>query len=177
MVRYPITTGILAVALGTLPAAPARAQEYKARLDGSLTVRNNNTDPMLTNGIGKLTIEANDNSATYSLTYSGLSSKVTQAHFHFGKTPEGGIYAFLCTNLGNGPAGTPACPAAGETVTGTITPASILPVREQDITAGNFTVLLAALAYNSNYVKVHTVKFPDGEIGGRTRAAEQGRRR
>ena len=60
-----------------------------------------------------LTIDADDNSATYSLIYSSLSSKVTQAHFHFGKTPEGGIYAFLCTNLGNGPAGTPACPAAG----------------------------------------------------------------
>jgi len=30
----------------------------------------------------------------------------------------------LCTNLGNGPAGTPACPPAGGTVTGTLTAAT-----------------------------------------------------
>jgi len=52
---------------------------------------------------------------------------VTQAHIHFGKRHvAGGIIVFLCTNLGNGPAGTPACPDSAGTVTGSITAASII---------------------------------------------------
>ena len=92
---------------------------------------------------------------------------MTQAHLHFAKVHvAGGIYAFLCTNLGNGPAGTPACPPTGGTVTGTITPASILAVPGQNITAGDFNALLAAVGSNTTYANIHTVKFPAGEIRG-----------
>ena len=34
----------------------------------------------------------------------------------------GGISFFLCSNLGNGPAGTQACPAGPAELTGVITP-------------------------------------------------------
>jgi hypothetical protein len=115
----------LAVALA---AAPAVAQEYKAQLDGffevgALPALNNNTTPptftaptgaVLTDGTGKLRliVDKNQNSASYSLTYSGLTSNVTQAHLHFGKVHvAGGIYAFLCTNLTPPPAPTPTPPA------------------------------------------------------------------
>jgi hypothetical protein len=168
MVRYPIISSSLAVFL-TAFAAGAVAQEYKARLSGFFEIGalNNNTGAILTNGKGKLTLDVHQNSATYSLSYSGLGSNVTQAHFHFGKVHvAGGVYVFLCSNLGNGPAGTPACPATGGTVTGTITAGSILAVPGQNITAGDFGALLAALGSNTTYGNIHTVKFPAGEIRG-----------
>lgn len=169
MLRYPIIRSSLAVGLATLAAGPALAQEYKARLNGFFEIGalNAETGAILTNGTGKLTLDVDQNSATYSLTYSGLTSNVTQAHLHFGKVHvPGGIYTFLCTNLGNGPAGTPACPPAGGTVTGTIAPASILAVPGQNITAGDFGALLAALGSDTTYANVHTMKFPAGEIRG-----------
>lgn len=169
MLRYPIIRICLALVLAAFLGEQAVAQEYKARLNGFFEIGalNNNTGAILTNGSGKLALDVGQNSATYTLTYSGLGSNVTQAHLHFGKVHvAGGIYAFLCTNLGNGPAGTPACPATGGTVSGTITPASIVAVPGQNITAGDFGALLDALGSNTTYANIHTVKFPAGEIRG-----------
>src|SRR6202022_181232 len=118
-----------------------------------------------TPGIGKLILDVDPNrqTAAYSLTYSGLTSNVLQAHLHFAKGHvPGGIYAFLCPNLGNGPAGTPACPNPSGTVTGTITPASILAVPGQNITAGDFSVVPAALKSDTAYGNVHTGNFKAG---------------
>src|SRR5215472_10233833 len=145
MLRYLFSrTGLVALLL-VLTAGVAPAQEYSARLSGFFEIGplNANTGAILTDGTGKLHLEVDQNSATYRLTFSGLSSDVTQAHIHFGKIHDaGGIFAFLCTNLGNGPAGTPACPAGGGTVAGTITAASIVAVPTQNIPAGMFNVLL-----------------------------------
>ena len=63
------------------------------------------------------------------LNFSGLESAATQAHIHFeSKSNTGPIVVFLCTNLGNGPAGTQACPSDGSPVSGTITAAESVPV-------------------------------------------------
>jgi hypothetical protein len=169
MLRYPILRNGLAAFLVAFGASPVLAQEYKARLNGFFEIGalNANTGAILTNGTGRLRLDVDGNSATYSLTYSGLGSNVTQAHIHFGKVHvAGGVFVFLCSNLGNGPAGTPACPAAGGTVTGTMTPASIVAVPGQNITQGDFGTLLAALGSNTAYANVHTVTFPSGEIRG-----------
>ena len=73
-----------------------------------------------------LKLNRNTRAIAYKLSYSDLGMTVTQAHIHFGKVHVGGgIIVFLCTNLGNGPAGTPACPPSG-TVTGTLLPASVV---------------------------------------------------
>ena len=62
----------------------------------------------------------------YKLTYSGLEGTVSQAHIHFGKRAvNGGVSAFLCSNLPDPPAGTPACPASG-TVAGEIDAADVV---------------------------------------------------
>ena len=48
----------------------------------------------------------------YRLSYSDLEGDDTQSHIHLGaEATTGGISVFLCSNLGNGPAGTQACPA------------------------------------------------------------------
>ena len=177
MRRYGVQI-CLAAGLASLSVGTALAQEYKAQLNGfaELGALNAETGAILTNGIGKLTLDVDPNSqiASYSLTYSGLTSPVLQAHLHFAKVHvPGGIYAFLCTNLGNGPAGTPVCPNPSGTVTGTITPASILAVPGQNITAGDFTALLRALSSNTTYVNVHTNNFKSGEIRGQVQVANE----
>ena len=71
---------------------------------------------------------------------------------------------FICTNLGNGPGGTPACPAAPGTVTRTIVPADIVGNAAQGLAAGDLPALLTALEKKSTYCNVHTDLSPGGEI-------------
>ena len=101
----------------------------------------------------------------YRLSYRDLEAPVTQAHIHFGAPNQvGGISVFLCTNLGNGPAGTQACPAAPATITGTIRPADVIGPANQGIEAGNFDELIDAIEAGATYVNVHSTKYPVGEI-------------
>ena len=109
-----------------------------------------------------------DDSFTFRLTYDDLESPITQSHIHFGqRRVSGGISVFLCSNLGNGPAGTAPCPGttSGE-VTGTITAAQVIGPVPQGITAGEFDELLDAIRAGVAYVNVHTSTFPAGEIRG-----------
>jgi hypothetical protein len=94
---------------------------------------NAETGAILSNGQAtlKLTLNTQLQSLEYTLTYSSLGTPVTQSHIHFGRprVPEG-IIVFLCSNLGNGPAGTPACPNPSGIVTG----ASVIGPTPQNIT-------------------------------------------
>jgi CHRD domain len=106
---------------------------------------------------------------SYKLSYHDLEGgPVTQAHIHFGEENQvGGVSVFLCTNLGNGPAGTQACPAAPATITGTVTPADVIGPMAQGIAPGEFDELMDALQAGVTYVNVHTVNYPVGEIRAR----------
>ena len=77
-----------------------------------------------TPGNGTFTARINsDSSVSYQLTYGGTETDVTQSHIHFeNRTNNGPIVVFLCSNLGNGPAGTQACPTQGGTISGTLMP-------------------------------------------------------
>jgi hypothetical protein len=112
-------------------------------------------------------IEDGDAAFTYTLTYSGLTGAVQQAHSHFAqKGVNGGIMVFYCTNLGNGPAGTQACPASG-TITGRVTAADIIGgAGAQGISPGEFAEVLRAIRAGSAYTNVHSNLFPGGEIRG-----------
>ena len=102
---------------------------------------------------------------TYRLSYSNLAGTVSQAHIHLGgRHQSGGISVFLCSNLGNGPVGTQACPAAPATITGTIRPADVIGPVGQGIAAQEFAELAAAIRAGVTYVNVHTAAFPGGEI-------------
>ena len=151
----------------------AHADEFSANLSGFEEIGPlgaGETGAILSAATGtlRLHLDKRSDSIGYTLTYtSGLSSLVQQAHIHFGKKHvAGGIMAFLCTNLGNGPAGTPACPTVSGTVSGTIDAASIVGPAAQNVSPGDFDAIVDALTSNTDYVNVHTVKFPSGEIRG-----------
>ncbi|MGH2947058.1 MAG: CHRD domain-containing protein [Solirubrobacteraceae bacterium] len=110
----------------------------------------------------------------YELSYADTESAVTQAHIHLGaRAFNGGISAFLCTNLGNGPEGTPACPPAPATVTGTIEPEDVVGPADQGIAPGEFDELVDAIRAGATYANVHTTGRPGGEI--RAQLDERGR--
>lgn len=170
----------LAASLFIVTAGVARAEDFSAKLSGFNEVGStgspaNITGAVFSPGTGsvKLTLNSAAQTLTYTLTYSGLSADVTQSHIHFGKVHSpGGVIVFFCTNLGNGPAGTQACPVAGGTVSGTITPASVVGPAGQNIPAGDWAGLVAALTSNTAYANVHTKNFPGGEVRGQVVRAD-----
>ena len=108
----------------------------------------------------------------WELSYADLEGAVQQAHIHFGqKGVNGGISVFLCTNLGNGPAGTQPCPAPPATISGTILAADVSPnipataaARTQGINTGEIDELIKAIRAGATYVNVHSTLWPGGEI-------------
>ena len=115
-------------------------------------------------GSFEVTIDDTAQALAYQLSYSGLEGTVQQAHIHFGKRAvNGGISVFLCTNLGNGPAGTPACPQSG-TVSRTVGAADVVGPAGQGISAGEFNELVAAMRAGASYANVHSTTWPGGEI-------------
>lgn len=111
-------------------------------------------------------VDRSDQEITYTLEFGDLGSAVQQAHIHFGqRSVNGDIAVFLCSNLGNGPAGTQACPQEG-TITGTITPADVIGPANQGIAAGEFDELVDAIRARSTYVNVHSATHRGGEIRG-----------
>ncbi len=108
----------------------------------------------------------------WELSYADLEGAVQQAHIHFGqKGVNGGISVFLCTNLGNGPAGTQPCPAPPATISGTIVAADVSPnipataaARTQGINTGEIDELIRAIRAGATYVNVHSTLWPGGEI-------------
>ncbi len=73
---------------------------------------------------------------------------------------------FMCSNLGNGPAGTPACPASPATISGTFRATDVIGPTAQGISAGEFDELKAAIAASAAYANVHSTQFSGGEIRG-----------
>jgi hypothetical protein len=162
----PFRLTVLAATLICLGTSTVFGQNtFTAKLSGFKEV--GNTGPTNSPGSGKFRLTVNGESLTYTLTYSALSTPVTQAHVHFGEPGvSAGVMFFLCTNLSNGPAGTPACPADGGTVTGTITAASIVGPTTQNVPPGDFAAALRIIRAGVGYANVHTTKFPVGEIRG-----------
>jgi hypothetical protein len=115
------------------------------------------------------TINADGTEINYALRYSNLQGKVTQSHLHIGQfSVNGGIMIFLCSNLGNGPAGTQACPASG-TITGTIHAANVIGPTAQGIAPGELNEVVQAIRSGVVYANVHSDLFPGGEIRGQVR--------
>jgi hypothetical protein len=167
----------LAAVVGLLVAATATGSAAVASGDGSgdgfsavqVRLTGYEEDPLVlsTTGAGFLRARISDDKIQYRLSYANLEGSVTQAHIHFGgRSQSGGIAVFLCTNAGNGPAGTQACPAAPATITGTLTAADVIGPAGQGIAAGEFAEFVRAIRAGKTYANVHTSKYPAGEVRG-----------
>ena len=126
-------------------------------------------------------IDDENDQIEWELSYANLEGAVQQAHIHFAqRSVNGGISVFLCTNLGNGPAGTQPCPAPPATISGTITPADVSPnipataaARAQGIVTGEFDELVAAIRAGRTYANVHSTTWPGGEVRGQINDNDQ----
>ena len=80
---------------------------------------------------------------------------------------------FLCSNLGNGPVGTPACPASPGEVTGTLTADDMVGLAAaQGIEAGEFGELRRAIRQGFAYVNIHSETYTGGEARGQLRVVD-----
>ena len=168
-VRWAI--GAAVVVAGTAGATAATAEDGSGDSQGVVReeLSGYQEDPLAlsTTGTGQFRAQISPagDEITYSLGYSALEGTVAQAHIHLGgQAQSGGISVFLCSNLGNGPAGTQACPAAPATVTGTLRAADVIGPVGQGIAPGEFAELVAAIRAGATYVNVHSSKYPGGEI-------------
>jgi hypothetical protein len=173
--RAKLAIGVGALTALAVAGAVAVAQggaDFKERLTGYQEV-----PAISTSGHGKFraSIRSGGSAIRYRLSYSGLSTPPQQAHIHLGQRGvAAGVSVFLCSNLGNGPAGTKPCPSPSGTVTGTLHAADVIGPAAQGIDPGEFGELVRAIRAGATYVNVHTDKYPGGEI--RAQLDRRGRR-
>jgi hypothetical protein len=168
LVAVVAVLGVVAVAVAT---------NGGRKIDERLTGYNEQPLALSTTGRGHFQawIHRFSQEIEYRLSYRDLEGPVTQAHIHFGAENQvAGIAVFLCSNLGNGPAGTQACPAAPATITGTIRPQDVIGPTGQGIEPGAFGELMDAIQAGSTYVNVHSAKYPVGEIRAQIDRRHQG---
>jgi hypothetical protein len=171
LVAVAIGGAVLLTAAATTTVANAGADGDSSSIRERLSGYQEDPLTLSTTGTGRFVAKVNTaaQEISYRLSYAALEGNVLQAHVHLGQRAQsGGISVFLCTNLGNGPAGTQACPAAPATITGVIRPADVIgpnaaPV-VQGISAGQFAELVKAIRSEVTYVNVHSTLYPGGEI-------------
>ena len=183
MRRAVLALFLLVVVTGTLQAGPRPVNVDRAILEGrvvlSAELRGAEEPPSVsTLGNGTFRAQLNDDGTAleFELNFSNLQGNVLQSHIHLGqKGVNGGIAAFLCSNLGNGPAGTQLCPGPNSgTVSGSISAAQIIGPTTQGLTAGEFEEFLRRIDEEVTYVNVHSSVWPGGEIRGQIRVGAAG---
>jgi hypothetical protein len=168
--RLQIAGAVAVVAVASVIATTAMAGGDKGlhtRLTGFQEVPAVSTDA---SGKFKAKLRHSSDEIHYELSYADLTGAVQQAHIHFGqRAVNGGISVFLCSNLGNGPAGTQPCPPPPATITGTITPAQVVGPADQGVDPMEFDALVDGIRAGVTYANVHSQTFPAGEIRGQLR--------
>jgi len=179
--RVKLAAGV--AVLGMAGVGTAAVAHDRSRFDASLSGFEE-LPTLSTQGGGyfKASLNRGQDELHYELSYRGpfdanpAGGTVTQAHIHLGaRAFSGGVSAFLCSNLGNGPAGTPACPPLNGTVTGVIKAAQVVGPVNQGILAGEFAELVRAMRAGATYANVHTSTFGPGEIRGQISDNDRGR--
>ena len=163
----------LAVAAAVLAAIPALAdhgdrKSFRVFLHGYEEVPAVNTPA---EGRLELRIANDEASVAYTLSYQNLRGNVTQAHIHFGQRGvNGGIMVWLCgTTALPGPAGTPACPTPGGSVSGTFASAPVVGPAAQLLAPTDLASVIDAIRSGVAYANVHSSAVASGEIRGQLR--------
>ena len=146
---------------------PGHAQTVHASLSGYQEV-----PAISSTGSGSFRAKIDEAAGTihWELSYNGLEADALQSHIHFGQSGvNGGVSAFLCTNLGNGPAGTLPCPQRSGELSGVITSSIVVGPAVQGIGPGEFAELVAAIRGGVAYVNVHSTGWTGGEIRGQVK--------
>lgn len=169
-----LTLMMLALIGGSL--AVAQAQSGGARMRALLEpIQEVPAVSSAASGTFRAAIDERGELVVYELTYADLEADILQAHIHTAQRGvNGGIMVWLCgTAALPGPSGTPACPGPRDgTVTGEITPSSVIGPAGQGIAAGEFREFLETIRNGVAYANVHSEKFPGGEIRGQIRPGQ-----
>jgi len=165
-----LVLSILALAVLSIAIAGIVAANDKSRFKTSLTGYEE-TPAISSAGSGEFTATVDEENQTihYTLTFSNLNSNPLFAHVHFGQRGvAGGVAAFLC---GGGSKPAPCVP--GTTISGTITPADVIGPTGQGIAPGEWNELVAAIRAGVAYANVHSTTQPTGEIRGQINDTDQ----
>lgn len=168
---------LLALSVLLFAVTLGAAEKEKTHMRAKLVGIEETPVTIITKATGTFSATLNDDSSiTFTVTYNNLSTPILQSHIHIGAPAiTGGVAIFFCSNLGNGPAGTPACPndaTNSGSVTRTVTAADVIGPTGQGVAAGDFQSVVQAIASGVTYANVHTVSHPGGEIRGRIRATD-----
>lgn len=169
ILRFAATLAVLGLTVVAASADEA-TQSFSAKVAGFQEVT-----PKLSPGTANFEATVTGSTLSYRLTYTKLSSPVTQAHIHFGQPAvNGGIFLWLCGSATKpGPAGTPTCPPDGGTVSRSgVSASDIQGIPDQNLSATDFAGALNILASGDAYVNLHTTLFPGGEIRGLVKASD-----
>ena len=169
---------VIAVALGFGAGAAQADNKLRVQLSGYEETPNTLSSPG--SGEFEARISGSEDSIEWTLSYRDIPTPVLQAHIHFGQRAlSGGISIFLCTNIGNAPAGTvtAACPPTGGTVGGVITANDVVGPVAQGIAPRELAEIIAAIRAGYAYVNIHSQAFPTGELRGQFDAENQGHHR
>ena len=168
-IKLALAIGLTAaLAIAGTAAIAGGGKQLKGALDGYEEVPAVSTSA---SGTFRATVAPAGDALQYKIEYSALEGDITQSHIHFGQRGvNGGVSAFFCSNLGNGPAGTQPCPPGPATVEGTITAADVVGPAAQGIAPGELDELMRAIRAGVTYANVHSTKFPSGEIRAQLQA-------
>lgn len=158
-----ICIGLLALLGSTVLSAQTGVKQFQDLLSGFEEVPAISTSG---NGAFHVRISGDETSVSWELSYADLEGDVTQSHIHLGQAGvNGGVFVFLCSNLGNGPAGTQLCPPPPATISGSFTAADLVGgAAAQGIAPGELDEVIRAMRAGRTYVNVHSTLFPGGEI-------------
>jgi hypothetical protein len=159
-----------AVVLALASAASAQQVRRAEPLRGG-----NENPPIVTDGTGNFRARLFPDRIEDRLRYDVLSeegeevSDVTQAHLHVANPGNnGGIVAFLCSNVGTpGGVTAPECPDSPGEVEGEITAEDVLVDNPDGVlTAGDLEGLERLIRQGAIYVNIHTNDHGGGEVRG-----------